>query len=108
MKRQDQHHAPAARLEIARQVLPHPQRTRLIRDWHLAQSGAEHESVASLTMTITDCGQVKTTGLAIEPEHALIFLSEIEAVSNRLRAFIEARRLSPDPGADIVPFERRA
>ncbi len=108
MTRQDQQHAPAARLEIARQVLPHPERTQLIRDWHLAQASAQHEPVASLSMTITDCGQVKTTGLAIEPVHALILLSEIEAVTNRLRAFIESRPAPSDPGADILPFERRA
>ncbi|MFY9184410.1 MAG: hypothetical protein WBJ45_08155 [Limnohabitans sp.] len=59
-------------------------------------------------MGITDCGQVKTTGLTIEPEHALIFLAELESVTVRLRAFVAARRAPTAPPADILPFERRA
>jgi hypothetical protein len=59
-------------------------------------------------MSITDCGHINTTGLAIEPEHALIFLAELESVSNQLRAFVEARRPLTAPAADILPFERRA
>ena len=73
-----------------------------------AQATAEQVPVALLSMGITDCGQIKTTGLAIEPEHALIFLAELESVSVRLRAFVEAKRAPTALPADILPFERRA
>jgi hypothetical protein len=108
MTRHDQHHAQGARLETVHQFRPDPERIRRIRDWHQAQVTSEQISVACLSMSITDCGHINTTGLAIEPEHALIFLAELESVSNQLRAFVEARRPLTAPAADILPFERRA
>ncbi len=109
MTRQDPtQHAHGARLDTVHSFQPHPERIKRIRDWHQAQATAEQVPVALLSMGITDCGQVKTTGLAIEPEHALIFLAELESVTVRLRAFVAARRTPTVPPADILPFERRA
>lgn len=101
-------HAHGARLETVHSFQPNPERVERIREWHQAQYAAEQVPVALLSMSITDCGQIKTTGLAIEPEHALIFLAELESVSTRLRSFVESKRMPTAPPADIRSFERRA
>lgn len=66
----------------------HPERIQRIRDWHQAQAAAEQVPVALLAMSITDCGQVNTSGLAIEPAHALIFLDELDRLRVKLTAHV--------------------
>ncbi len=101
-------HGHVARLEAFNPSRPDPQRVQLIRDWHQAQADADQLPVALLALTITDCGQVKTSGLAIEPEHALIFLGELESVTQKLRSYVEARRAAMPDGADVMRFSRCA
>lgn len=100
--------ARVAKLETIQYLAPDPQRVQLIRDWHQAQANAEQQPVALLSLAITDCGKVKTAGLAIEPEHALIMLGELETVTLTLRSYIEDRRANMPGGADVVRFSRCA
>ncbi len=100
---------------------PHPDRIKLIRDWHADQAQERIEqTVACLNLKITFQGMIYTTGLAIAPSHALIMLSELDSVAKRLRAIATGERdayedkvLSVDPesnpssGAKIIPFLRR-
>ena len=97
------------------QLRPHPDRVELIRNWHHEQANPDHVPVACLNITITDCGQVKTSGIAIEPAHAMIFLAELESVSRRLRAFVvkQAPELllgdsAPNQSAAVIPMHRPA
>ena len=80
----------------------------MIRDWHQGQANAKQVPVALLALTITDCSHVKTSALAIEPEHALIFLTELESVSQKLRSYIEARRASMAGSAAVIHLSRCA
>ncbi len=108
MRRHTPHHARAAKLEVIHTPKPDPQRVQLIRDWHQAQANAEHLPVALLSLAITDCGKIQTAGLAIEPEHALIMLGELETVTLTLRSYIEARRAALPGNAEVMRFSRCA
>jgi hypothetical protein len=104
MTRQNQP-AHVARLKT---TAPDAERVRLIREWHRAQAQSEQTPVAFLGLTITDCGQVQISGLAIEPEHALIFLGEIDAITERLRSYIESRRAHMPAPAAVMRLGRCA
>lgn len=98
----------AAKLEVIHPPAPDPRRAQLIRDWHRDQASAKNQGVALLCLSITECGQVKTSGLAIEPEHAMIMLGELETVSFTLRSYIESRRADLPGDAEVVLFGRCA
>jgi hypothetical protein len=90
----------------AREVKAHPERVRKIRDWHLQQAHSLYEPAATLNITITACGQIFTTGLAIEPEHAQVLLTEIDQVQRKLSDHAAGRTLT-EPAA-VLPIQRTA
>lgn len=96
-----------AKSDRASSVNPHPSRTERILRWHLAQMQSPNTPVAALHLAVTACGQVKTSALAIEPEHALVMLAELDAIRQRLRQFLDAQHMGKQT-AHIAPLIRRA
>lgn len=103
-----QKQATVVRLEVKTIGAPSKKRVQLIRDWYETQATAEHEPVAVLNLAITAAGKIHTAGIAIEPEHALIMLGELEAVAFTLRSYVETHLASQPPSAELVRFNRRA
>lgn len=66
---------------------PSTERIELIRSWHQTQA-KQADSVATLNVSITADGQIRTQALAIEPEHAVAMLSELKAAVARLERFV--------------------
>lgn len=99
--------AHVAKLEVINSA-PNADRVQLIRNWHADQAQSDREPVALLSLAITGCGKVHTAGLAIEPEHALILLGELETVTLTLRSYIEARLAALPGNAEVMRFNRRA
>lgn len=82
--------APAASVKDLRPspLLPHPERIQKIRRWHIDEATGETQSVATLNISITTTGQIKSAAVAIEREHALAILTELSRVQQLLREFV--------------------
>lgn len=69
---------------------PHPERIQKIRRWHIDEATGETQSVATLNISVTAAGQIRSTAVAIEREHALVILSELGHIKRLLRDFARA------------------
>ncbi len=86
---------------------PNPDRTRLIREWHIDQAVGPHYQAALLNITLTCEGRIRSTGLGIEPEHAVVMLEELERIRDRLREYIGTCQASAAPVVTL-PKQRTA
>lgn len=87
------------------QIIPndrHADRVHTIRQWHIDQAISQTEAVAAFHLAITADGRIKTSGVAIEPEHAMVMLAELDTIRDRLTAYL-VDRLS---GHKVVPLRR--
>lgn len=91
--------------QLNRVPIPHPDRTRVIREWHIEQAVGHQHQAALLNITLTCDGRIRSTGLGIEPEHAVVMLEELERIQERLRQYIGADE--PAPTAIIRLPKRR-
>lgn len=70
---------------------PHPERIAHLRKWHIDQATIEPPSVAALHIAITADHQIRTAGVALEPEHADVLLAELSRIEDLLRAHLAPR-----------------
>lgn len=92
---------------LNRVPLPHPDRTRVIREWHIEQAVGQQHQAAMLNITLTCDGRIRSTGLGIEPEHAVVMLDELERIRERLRQYIGAGEPATAPVIQL-PKQRTA
>lgn len=71
---------------------PNHERSRLIREWHIEQALGQQHPAALLNITLTNNGRVCSAGIAIEPEHALVMLEELDRIRDRLLQYVGAAR----------------
>lgn len=81
------------------------ERVAKIRQWHQKQANMHSgsESVATLNISITAAGEIQSAGVAIEPEHALIMLPELERLAAMLRDHVEVHGLAAPGAAPTLP-----
>ena len=89
-------------------IEPHPERLRLISDWHLQQAARPSGEVATLNIAITACGKIRSTALAIEPEHAAIILDELYRLKTQLREHANIPSIVSTVAGCVVPIKRTA
>lgn len=82
---------------------PHPERIAYVRKWHIDQATIEPPSVCALHIAITTDHQIRTTGIALELEHADVLLAEL----SRIEGLLRARLAQHAPGGARVAFLRR-
>lgn len=89
---------------------PHPERIECIKRWHIEQAtSVKAVSVATLNISITTDGEIRTATLAIEPEHAVVILSELHRVTTLLHDFIgSSGKLKPKTKPNIIRLIRSA
>jgi hypothetical protein len=82
---------------------PHPDRIASIRHWHIEQAASDPPMVAAIYIAVSADLQVRTSAVAVEPEHAQIILGALDAVTTRLADMTaDASRC-----AQIIPIDRR-
>lgn len=87
---------------------PNQERVQTIRAWHIRQATNDSEPVALLNLSITSSGHIKTSGVGIEPAHALVFLTELDAVRDRLMRFAHGAEALARTPAQVIPLRRTA
>lgn len=82
------------------------ERLAKISQWHQQQADlhAGTKSVATLNISITESSEIVTSAVAIEPEHALIMLPELERLTALLREHVQAHGLTlPGEAPAFIP-----
>lgn len=93
-----------ARLDL-QHAPPSPERIAHIRRWHIKQATCDTaRSVATLNISITAMGEVRTSTVAIEPAHAQVILGELRRVSALLQDFIGSAK----PAKNVIGLKRSA
>lgn len=66
---------------------PNPDRIQALRRWHIDQATCDDAPVAALHVSITAGGQIRSSAVSIEPEHAAAMLPVLAQAYRQVQEF---------------------
>jgi hypothetical protein len=106
MSKHRRRNANVASLDLHPHAAVNPERIAHIKRWHIDQATRDDaQSVATLNISITSTGEIRTSTVAIEPAHAQVILGELGHISTLLREFIGANQ---PPSKNVIRLKRTA